>query len=233
MASVVATRAHPAAKRASAAPARRQRLDRDRILRVALRFVDEHGLQALSMRKLAAELGVEAMSLYNHIENKDDILEGIVQLVFSEIESPPDDEGDWKQRTRQVAHAARDVLSQHPHVVSIIVSSSRPTPAFLHLAEEIVGTFRRAGFDEDLAHHAWHSLGAHVLGYVADRWAPGRRGAREHGEETASLVTAATDEFPNLAAIAPYLATCEPVDEFDFGIDVILTGLQAKLDARR
>lgn len=217
---------------ARAASHTRSRLNRERILRGALRIVDEHGLQALSMRKLAAELGVEAMSLYNHIEGKDDILDGIARLVFSEIGSLPTDSADWKQYTRDVMHAAREVLSRHRNVVPIIVSSRSPTPAFLDLAEEIVGTFRRAGFDDDLAHHAWHSLVAQVVGYVADRQMPARRSAVEDSEEVASLAAVSVQGFPNLAAIAPYIASCEPVDEFDFGVDVIVAGLEAKLDAR-
>ena len=209
-------------------------LNRERILRAALAFVDEHGLQALSMRKLAAGLGVEAMSLYNHIENKDEILAGIGDLVFAEVELPPAGAGNWTQLTRQVSHAARRALAGHPQVLPIIVAGPYRGAAFLRLMDSVVATLRVAGFDDDMAHHGWHSLASHVLGYVLQQTvtpalvaAAGAAPARSR-DERARL---APREFPNIAAVAPYLDSCDPEDEFDFGVDVILTGLQAKLDA--
>ena len=135
--------AEPAIAAPRTQSAARVPLSRDRILRAALAFVDEHGLQALSMRKLAAELGVEAMSLYNHIENKDDILAGIGDLVFAEVEITPDGSGDWTQRTREVSHATRRALSAHPQVLPIIVAGPYRGAAFLRLMDSVVATLRR------------------------------------------------------------------------------------------
>lgn len=214
----------------------RQPLSRARILATALDFVDERGLAALSMRKLAAELGVEAMSLYNHIANKDDILAGVADLVFEDVEIPTHDCGDWTGCTRAVTHAARRALAGHGNVLPIIISGPNRGPAFLQMMDSVVGTLRGAGFDDDMAHHAWHTLVAHVLGFVLQRTAtpmlssiagPGL----PRGGAPAPLSELPRADFGHIVEIAPYLARCEPVDEFDFGLDVILTGLQAKLDA--
>ena len=221
----------------------REPLTRDRILEAALRFVDQHGLPALSMRKLAAELGVEAMSLYNHIANKEDILAGIADLVFAEVEIPPAESGDWTDRTRQVAHAARRALSEHANVVPIILAGGNRGPSYLQIMESTVGTLRGAGFDADMAHHGWHTLQAHVLGYVlqqiaapmlASSTASGRAPAgQDRGGRPVALSDLPARDFPHIVEIASYLAECQAADEFDFGLDVILTGLLAKLDGAR
>lgn len=216
---------------------RRTPLTRERILEAALRFVDAQGLQALSMRKLAADLGVEAMSLYNHIENKEDILRGITDLLFAGVEVPDDDGGDWVQRTRRLAHAVRQALSDHPNVVPLVISRPVRTPAFLRMMDSAVGNFRAAGFDDDMAHHAWHTVSAHVVGYVLQEIATPLLDAQLGGAAAAPAAPADGSEpplavlpveFPHVARIAPYLARCRPVDEFDFALDLILTGLQAK-----
>lgn len=223
-------------KRTPRAPGDRRPLSRERILEAALRFVDAQGLQALSMRKLAADLGVEAMSLYNHIENKEDILRGITDLLFAGVELPDDKGEGWMQHTRRLAHAVRQTLSDHPNVVPLVISRPVRTPAFLRLMDSAVGNFRAAGFDDDMAHHAWHTVSAHVVGYVLEEIATPLLDAQLGGAATAAAIDGAkpplaalnADEFPNVAGIAPYLARCRPVDEFDFALDLILTGLEVK-----
>ncbi|MEE8421674.1 MAG: TetR/AcrR family transcriptional regulator [Dehalococcoidia bacterium] len=213
----------------------REPLTRDRIFRAALRFVDEHGLQTLSMRKLASELGVEAMSLYNHIDNKDDILAGVADLVFAEVEIPRQTSDGWSPWTRRVAHAAREALSNHTNVVPIILAGPNRGTAYLNLMESMVAAMRDAGFDSNMAHHGWHTLVAHVLGYVLQETATpilvSTTSARSSGAaRSIPLSDLPADDFPHIVEIAPYLAECRTVDEFEFGLDVILTGLQAKLD---
>ena len=211
----------------------REPLTRDRILAAALRFADDHGLQALSMRKLASELNVEAMSLYNHIDNKDDILAGIADLVFAEVEIPSAESGDWDRRLRCVSETAREALSRHSNVVPIILAGSNRGPAYLHLMEYVVGTMREAGFTADMAHHGWHTLVAHVLGYVLQETATpilvSANPARAAGDRSISLADLPRSDFPHIVEIAPLLAECETADEFEFGLDVILSGLAAKL----
>ncbi len=211
----------------------REPLTRERILDAALRFADEHSLQALSMRKLASELNVEAMSLYNHIDNKDDILAGIADLVFAEVEIPSAESGDWDQRLRSVSETAREALSRHANVVPIILAGSNRGPAYLQMMESVVGTMREAGFTADMAHHGWHTLVAHVLGYVLQETATpillSTSPARAAGNRSVSLADLPSGDFPHIVEIAPLLAECETADEFEFGLDVILSGLAAKL----
>lgn len=211
----------------------REPLTRDRIFRAALQFVDEHGLQTLSMRKLASELGVEAMSLYNHIDNKDDILAGIADLVFAEVEIPSAESGGWEQHLRRVSETAREALSRHSNVAPIIIAGPNRGPAYLHMMESVIGTMREAGFTADMAHHGWHTLVAHVLGYVLQETATpilvSSNPARAAGSRSVSLADLPRDEFPHIVEIAPLLAECETADEFEFGLDVIVSGLAAKL----
>ncbi len=211
----------------------REPLTRERILDAALRFADEHSLQALSMRKLAAKLNAEAMSLYNHIDNKDDILAGIADLVFTEVDIPSAESGDWDQRLRNVSDSAREALSLHANVVPIILSGSNRGPAYLHLMESVVGTMREAGFTADMAHQGWHTLVAHVLGYVLQETATpillSANPVRAAGSRSVALADLPNGDFPHIVEIAPLLAECEIADEFEFGLDVILSGLAAKL----
>jgi AcrR family transcriptional regulator len=211
----------------------REPLTRERILDTALRFADEHSLQALSMRKLASELNVEAMSLYNHIDNKDDILASIADLVFAEVEIPSAESGDWDQHLRSVSDSAREALSRHTNVIPIILSGPNRGQAYLHMMESVVGTMRDAGFTADMAHHGWHTLVAHVLGYVLQETATpillAASPARAAGSRSVSLGDLPSGDFPHIVEIAPLLAECETADEFEFGLDVILSGLAAKL----
>ncbi|HJM89242.1 MAG TPA: TetR/AcrR family transcriptional regulator [Dehalococcoidia bacterium] len=219
-------------------PNGRTPLSRGHILAAALAYTDQHGLQALSMRKLAAELDVEAMSLYNHIDNKDDILVGIADLVFAEVVIPSSASGSWDERTREVAESARQALAAHEQIVPIILAGSNRGPAYLHMMESGVGALREAGFSADMAHHGWHTLVAHVLGYVLQQTATpmlvssavaGRQLASDRTNRSLPLADLPASDFPHIVEIAPYLAQCATDDEFEFGLDVILAGLKRKL----
>src|SRR5713226_2500728 len=118
---------------------RRTPLSRERVLRAAIVLADTGGIDSLTMRKLGQELGVEAMSLYNHVANKDDILDGIVDLVFGEIDVPSD-RADWKTTMRQRAISAREVLLRHPWATSLMQSRSKPGPATLRHNDSVLGS---------------------------------------------------------------------------------------------
>ena len=207
-------------------------LTRERVLQAALALVDEGGVEALSMRKLAQELGVEAMSLYNHVENKDDILDGIVDLVASEIDLPANG-ADWKTALRAYAISHHAALSRHPWAASRWMSPSQsPSAERLRSADAILRTFREGGFSEELTYHAYHSLIVHVLGYALQEQSfRVNKGELEQMAER-FLRTFPADEYPDLSEhIRQHM---EPTDDhqgaFEFGLDLILDGLERLRD---
>src|SRR5215207_5236322 len=151
----------PVAKKTAA----RVPLTRERALQTAVALADKEGLGSLSMRKLAQELGVEAMSLYHHVKNKEDILDGMVDLVFAEIELPV--EGDeWKTAMRDRARSARTALTRHPWAISIMDSRAAPGPATLRHHDAVIGACRQAGFTVQMAAHAFSLLDSYIFGFV-------------------------------------------------------------------
>ena len=157
-------------------------LSKERVLRAAVDLADKGGIESLSMRKLAQELGVEAMSLYNHVRNKDDILDGVVDVVVGEIQIPPET-SEWKTSLRQTMLSARDALLRHPWAPRVIESRKNPSPATFQYFESVIGILRKGGFSVDLTHHALHVLGSRVLGFEQELFkdsdelasGPGRR----------------------------------------------------------
>jgi AcrR family transcriptional regulator len=198
------------------------------VLRAAVALADRGGVGALSMRKLAQELGVEAMSLYHHVANKDEILDGIVDVVFSEIDLPSG-EGDWKQAMRQRAISARETLRRHPWATSLMESRSTPGPANLRHHDAVIGCLRRAGFPVELAAHAYSLLDAYVYGFALQEASLPFRTP----EETAEVAQTIMARFP--AAAYPHLTelavqhVLQPGydygSEYEFGLDLILDGL--------
>ena len=210
----------------SAAP--RIPLNRQRVLGAAVALADRGGVRSLSMRKLAHELGVEAMSLYHHVANKDDILDGIVDVVFSEIELPSGD-ADWKAAMRQRAISAREALLRHPWAAGLMESRSAPGPATLRHHDAVLGILRTAGFSVELAAHAFSVLDSYIYGFALQE----ANLPFDTPEETAEVAQAIMAEFP--ADEYPHLTemTVEHVlqpgydygNEFLFGLDLILDGL--------
>jgi AcrR family transcriptional regulator len=145
------------------ATTRRKPLSRERILAAALELVDEQGIEALSMRKLGQQLGYEAMSLYNHVANKDDLLDGILDLVLAEME-PPDPAGGMAA-IRSSSLSAHAALRRHPWAASLLMNPARIRPARLEFMDALLGTLRNAGFSADTTYHAYHSLDAHIIGF--------------------------------------------------------------------
>ncbi len=203
-------------------------LTRERVLRVAVRLADEVGFESLTMRRLGQELGVQAMSLYNHVANKDDIRDGIVDLVLSEIEVPSNDT-DWKAAVRQSAISAHEAFLRHPWACSLMMSTTGVSPARLHWMESLLGTLRHAGFSADLTHHAYHALDSHITGFTL--WQVSFP-FKTH-EELADLAEnfrreLPAHEYPYVAEhVEQHLAEPTPDDpsEFEFGLDLILDGL--------
>src|SRR5664279_3301709 len=142
----------------------RVRLNRDRVLRVAVALADSGGIESLTMRKLGVELGVEAMSLYNHVANKADLLDGMIDIVFAEIELPTG-ETDWRAAMRRRAVSARDVLSRHRWATGLMESRTTPGPATLRHHDTVLGILRGAGFSIELAAHAYSALDSYIYGF--------------------------------------------------------------------
>ena len=209
-------------------------MSRERVLRAAVSLADEGGIDALSMRRLAKELGVEAMSLYNHIANKDDILDGIVDIVMREIEIPSDDT-DWKASIRQSAISAYEALVRHPWACSLMMAKARVSNARMLWMEGVLRTLREAGFSADMTHHAYHALDSHITGFTL--WL-----ASMPFDSHEELVDMAQDFLPQIPVDQyPYviehakqhLADPDPDEpsEFEFGLDLILDGLERHLAA--
>ena len=140
-------------------------LSRERVLRAAIRMADEGGIEALSMRKLALELGVQAMSLYNHVANKDEIIDGIVDRVVSVIEVP-DFSLDWKTAMRRRSTSAHEVLLRHPWATMPLVSRINVGPAMLGYINATLGCLFEAGFSLEMADHIWNAIDSHIYGFT-------------------------------------------------------------------
>jgi AcrR family transcriptional regulator len=207
-------------------------LSRDRVLRAAVALAGAGGIEALTMRRLGQELGVEAMSLYKHVANKEDLLDGMVDVVFGEIELPPAGT-DWRTAMRRRAISVRGALIRHPWATPLMQSRSRPGPATLRHHDAVIGTLRSAGFPIALVAHAFSAIDSYIYGFALQQ----RSLPFETGEETAELAQSImasfpADEYPHLVAL-----TVEHVlqpgydygDEFEFGLDLILDGLERAL----
>jgi AcrR family transcriptional regulator len=214
----------------SAAP--RAPLTKERVLRAAVALADRDGVGSLSMRRLAQELGVEAMSLYHHVANKDAILDGIVDVVFSDIELPSD-QADWKAAMRQRAISARQALRRHPWATGLMESRSSPGPATLHHHDAVLGILRAAGFSVELAAHAFSVLNSYIYGFALQESGLPFETSEELQAVTETILGhMAADEYPHLTEMAVE-HVLQPGyaygDEYLFGLDLILDGLERTL----
>ena len=208
-------------------------LTRDRVLRTALALADDHGLDWLSMRKLGQSLGVEAMSLYHHVANKDDILDGMVDIVFSEIE-PPADGVEWKTAMRRRAKSARAALMRHRWAIGVLESRSSPGPATLRHHDAVIGACRRAGFSVEATAHAYSLIDSYLYGFVLQEVnLPFDENDDLEEVVDSMLLPFSPTDYPHLVEL-----TVEYVlkpgysygNEFEHGLDVILDTLAAQLD---
>jgi len=195
-------------------------------------LADAEGLDGLTMRRLAEALGVEAMSLYHHAANKDDILDGMVDAIFGEIDLPPLT-ADWKEAMRRRAHSARAVLLRHPWAIRLMESRAAPGPANLKHHDAVLGCLRRAGFSIELTGHAYSVLDSYTYGFVHTEL----NLPFETTEETRQVAEAImgrfpVDQFPHLIEFATRRALQPGYsygDEFEFGLELILDGLERAL----
>jgi AcrR family transcriptional regulator len=205
------------------------RLNRERVLRAAVAFADEHGIASVSMRRLGEALGVEAMSLYNHVTNKDELLDDMVDVVFSEI-LLPSHAPDWRRSMRERAFSAREVLLRHRWAIGLMESRSSPGPATLRHHEAVLGCLRDAGFPIEMAAHAFAVLDSYVYGFaLQEANLPFSADAEPAGHDDTILERVPADAFPHLAELAA-LHVLQPDyrygDEYGFGLDLILNSLE-------
>lgn len=203
---------------------KRRPLDRRWILETAVRFVDREGLEALSMRKLGAELGVEAMSLYNHVPNKEALLDGMVEVILGELKVPPVGE-DWEERVREAYRAFRRLAHEHPNVFPLLVIRPPDTMDGVWLVEEFLKTLGEAGFQPETALHAFRALSSYATGYAM---AEIRGFAMELAEAHLGARSLSAAEFPHISELDDYLEDVDRDAEFEFGLDLILSGLRLK-----
>jgi AcrR family transcriptional regulator len=223
------------ARRAEAIAEQRVPLSKERVLRTAMSLADQAGIESLTMRRLAEELGVEAMSLYYYVASKDDILDGLVDLVLSEIEAPTG-KGHWKTALRTSAISFHDALGRHPWACSLMMSPRMVRRTRLLYMDAVLSRLRQAGFSPRMTHHAYHALDSHILGSTL--WAAGYSSVGK--EEAANFIQIVRRELPVdghpyfYEHLAQHMTKSGPKDksEFEFGLDLILDGLE-KLRGRR
>jgi AcrR family transcriptional regulator len=199
------------------------------VLRAAIALADARGIESLTMRKLGQELGVEAMSLYNHVANKEEILDGIVDVAFSEIDLPTG-ETDWKTAMRRRAFSAREALSHHRWAVGLMQSRVTPGPATLRHHDSVIGSLRKAGFSIEAAAHAYSVMDGYIYGFALQQQSLVYETSEQAGEVAqAFLRQFRAGEYPYLAEMITEHAMqpgYDYADEFEFGLDLILDGLE-------
>ena len=213
----------------AATPRARSPLTRERILDAAVRLADDHGIEAVSMRKLGAELEVEAMSLYNHFASKAALLDGMVDHVVGEVPIP-DAEAHWQKQVRAMARGYRTLALRHPHIVPLIAMRPFNTLTALLPVEYAFGVLRKAGFDEDGALHAFRTVAGFATGYtLAETGGFFAEGSGPADDSQLDPTGLSSEDFPNLVSMIPHITNCDHDAEFEFALDVLLEGLSAKL----
>jgi AcrR family transcriptional regulator len=208
---------------------RRVGLSRDRVLRAAIGVADADGIASLTMRKLGVELGVEAMSLYNHVAGKDALLDGMIDSVFAEIDLPTDGIG-WRESMRRRAISARAAMSRHRWAIGLMESRTSPGPATLRHHDTVIGTLRGAGFSVAMAAHAFSALDAYIYGFALQEASlpfDSAEGATEVAQ--GMMADFESGQYPHLTELAVEHALQPGYDygaEFEFGLDLILDGLE-------
>ena len=213
---------------------RRNRLSRDRVLQAAVALADRAGIEAVSMRKLAEELGVVPMAPYKHVASKEELLDGMVDIVIGEID-PPAGGADWKSAVRQRILSARQSLQRHRWAPAVIETRTNPSPAMLAYIDSMIGMFLAGGFSADLTHHALHAMGSRLFGFSQDVFtdSPSLDPAAQ-----AMLVRQLKDRYPHIAEMVVTVyhdaasvvgQGCDDQFEFEFALDLLLDGLDRLL----
>lgn len=215
---------------------RREPLTRERIVEAARTLADAEGLDALTMRRLAAELGVEAMSLYHHVPSKDALLDGLVAAAIAEVQDATSESGgaDWQAALRDRCLAARDVMVRHPWAPGLIGTRTTIPPSVIFYYEDILRLLIEGGFSYGLAHKALHALGTMLLGFVQELFSPAGSFDADAAEAEFEALAA---QLPNLVAMAAseihandddVLGWCDSREEFEFTLDLLLEGLERR-----
>ena len=204
-------------------------LNRERVFQAAVVLADERGFESLTMRALGEELGVEAMSLYHYVANKDELLDGMVDVVFSEIELPTTDV-DWKTAMRRRAISTREALARHRWAVGLMQSRTSPGPASFRLVNAVLGCLREAGFSLENAVHAYSAQDAYIYGFALQEKTLPVDTPEELAEAAESMRRQfSADEYPHIAETIAERVTKPGYDfatEFEFGLDLILDSLE-------
>jgi AcrR family transcriptional regulator len=204
-------------------------LTRERVLQTAVNRADQGGIESLSMRKLGQELEVEAMALYYHFANKDDLVNGMVDLVFGEIDLPVIG-ADWKTAMRQRAISVREALSRHRWAIGLMESRANPGPATLRHHDAVIGNLRAAGFDIEMAAHAYSLLDSYIYGFAMTHMnLPFDTSEDVAGVAQDMLEPFPVNEYPHLVEFITEHAMkpgYDYADEFKYGLEVILDGLK-------
>jgi len=211
---------------------KRAPLTRERVLETALTLADAEGVESLSMRKLGRALGVEAMSLYNHVPNKDAVLDGVVDLIVSEI-ALPEPTDDWRAGMRRRALSAREVFARHPGSTRLMESRKQPGPAALRYYDAVIGCLRRGGFSIALAAHAFAAIDSYIYGFALQEASMAFNGNDELVEVADDILEhLPVEQFPHFTEMIVEHALKPGYDfgaEFEYGLDLILDGFAQRL----
>jgi AcrR family transcriptional regulator len=208
----------------------REPLTKERILRAAVALADEGGVESLSMRRLAQDLGVVPMALYKHVANKDEMLDGIVDVVVGEID-PPLGGADWKTAMRERILSARRALLRHPWASRVIETRTDPTPMVIGYMDSMIGILRGGGFSIDLTHHAMHAMGSRALGFSQELFDDS---PDDPPQIQAIAMQQMAEQFPNISEMVAAISHdegsvvglgCDDQFEFEFALDLMLDGL--------
>ena len=213
---------------------RREPLTRERIVEAALHLMVAEGLDAVTMRRIGRELGVEAMSLYNHVEDKDDILEGVTERVMNEFEFPPSS-GEWTGDALAMSREWRRLLGLHPSVCQLLAERHKPLDglATYRAMDAALGVLREAGLSDREAAQAFNALGSYILGFVMMEQGLMLGTDEEHAQRHEQMVEALRGAgLPNVVACIPFFADCSTDEQFDFGLDLMIRGIRARVGDR-
>jgi AcrR family transcriptional regulator len=206
-------------------------LTRERVLDTAVALADEGGIESLSMRKLAQALDVVPMALYRHVANKDELLDGLVDVVIGEID-PPRRDTDWKTAMRERILSARRALLRHPWASTVMESRATPTPVVLGYMDSMIGLLRTGGFSLDLTHHALHAMGSRMFGFTQELF---NDTSDSDPEIDAEMWGAMAGTYPYIYEIFTTIshddasvvgAGCDDQFEFEFALDLMLDGIE-------
>jgi AcrR family transcriptional regulator len=209
-------------------------LSRERVLQAALALADEEGIEALSMRRLADDLGVKAMSLYNYVANKDDLLDGIIDAAYGEIVLPSA-EADWKTQVRELAISAHETLLRHQWA-SGLQMRQQPGAARMRYGDSLLGYFRNAGFSKNLTYHAYHIIESYILGFTVQVVSYQNVDMEQFADIAARFMRGEfLAEYPHFSEHARQHMEPEPgqddIDAYELGLDLLLDGLERLRDA--